>query len=832
MRNIVDFNKGWRFRPAEEVSRADLTCGNKPLIANETHVWQKANNHGLARPENPGPDAWRSVDLPHDFVIEGEFTPSAALDNGSLAGGKAWYVKKFELPAADQGKRIFLEFDGIYRDSMVLVNGMFLKRHLSGYTSFGVEITDICNFGGLNAVSVHVDATENELWSYDGGGIYRSVRLVKTAPVCVPQYGVTVVTGDERQPGRVRARVTVDNGLYEKAGCEVVGRVVDPDGKEVAAARAVLLSVEARESAEADLTVIVETPRLWSPERPELYEWVVEIRMEGQPVDRYAQRFGFRYFRFDPNTGFWLNGVNLKIKGVCCHQDHAGVGVAVPASLQAWRVRRLKELGANAIRTAHNPPDPALLDACDRLGMLVMDELRLPGISGEASGQLTDLVRRDRNHPCVILWSLGNEEMRLHATEQGVAMFRGLQHLAHRLDPTRPTTYAMNGDWLNIVRQYDERGFRFDVFGANYRHGQDSSSYDEFHARYPDWPLIGTETGGYLATRGLYEPEKSAIPVVISPYCRERPECWRDDKHRYYASAFGSTVTPWGYSIEETWRDCAARPFMAGTFLWTGFDYRGEPFPYEWPAVIARFGLLDLCGFYKEIAHYLRAWWRPDEPHLFLLPHWNWEGREGETIDVWCYGNTSEVELFLNGRSLGRKAMPANDRLEWRVPWEAGTLEARGFDGTGKAILSARRRTAKAPAAVVLSSDRGTERAEPGEVLVINAAIVDREGEVCPRADNVVEFSVTGPGEILGVGNGNPISHETDKRFNPRILYANQAADAVNGASSGPEAGAVTHQRMAYHGWCQLLVKATGGVGPLRVRAASLRLRAAEWVAE
>ncbi len=823
MREVEDFNRGWRFRMAGEVSSSDITCGNKPLIANETYPWQKANNHGLSRPDNPGPDTWREVELPHDFVIEGEFTSAASLDNGSLAGGSAWYVRKFELPEQDRGRRIFLEFDGIYRDSTVHVNGMFMARNLSGYTSFGIEIGDICNFGGMNAVSVHVDATENELWSYDGGGIYRAVRLVKTAPVCVPRCGVHVATGGAEHPGRADMRVRVHNGAYERTDCEVFAHIMDPGGREVAASGPAHLSLDAMASAEAELSAEVRAPVLWSPDQPALYEVAVEIFVGGRCVDCYSQGFGFRYFRFDPDTGFWLNGVNLKLKGLCCHQDHAGVGVAVPPSLQAWRVRRLKDLGANAIRTSHNPPDPALLDACDRLGMLVMDELRLPGISDEVLSQFEGLVRRDRNHPSVILWSLGNEEMRLHATEQGVAMFRRLQRLSHQLDPGRPTTYAMNADWLNIIRFHDERGFRFDVFGANYRGSPDGGAYDEFHARFPGWPMLGSETWGGTCTRGLYEPEKSAIPVAVSPMWKENKECWRDEKHKHFSSAYGNAVTPWGCTLEEAWRDCANRPFMAGTFLWTGFDYRGEPFPYEWPAVVSRFGVLDLCGFYKEAAHYLRAWWRPDVPHLFIMPHWNWEGREGEPIDVWCYGNTAEVELFLNGRSLGRKAMPVNHRLEWQAPWEPGLLEAKGFDKKGREILSVSRRTAGAPAAIVLDSDADSENIRLDDVIVINAAIVDRNGEICPRADNTVEFSVSGPGVIIGAGNGNPISHEPDKPVVRRAMYAGSIPAADRRGSS--------HARMAYHGLCQVLVKAAGGPGILRLKATSHLLKEAEWPA-
>lgn len=799
-REILLLDSGWLFHRGGKLDFACLGFANIGRLHDETRAWQKVGNHGVANPANTLVDAWPKVNLPHDFVIEGAFIRTAPVNNGSLPGDEAWYVKKFELPESDRDRRIHVEFDGVYRDCSVFFNGQLVGRHLSGYTSFGFDLSDLCRFGKTNALAVHVAATENELWSYEGGGIYRSVRLVKTAPVHIPMWGVYVRTGGEEDPGRVDVEATVRN----ESGCpclaEVRFVVLDPRGRAVAEAAA-----EA-EVAAYDETLLrqmlrVEAPLLWSRDTPRLYALEVQVAQAGRVVDRYRLPFGIRHFRFDPERGFFLNGRPMKLKGVCCHQDHAGVGVALPAGLQEWRVRRLKELGCNAIRTSHNPPDPALLDACDRLGMMVMDEIRLPGTSGEFLADFESLVRRDRNHPSVILWSLGNEEMDIQKNETGVRVFSRLQQLAHRLDPSRPATYAMNCDWVSLSAFQASQGFRIDVFGANYRARAGSASYDLFHGRFPDWPIVGTETWGGGATRGLYESDlggPQAVALSDEAHLRSAG-AWGDKPDLRFASAWGNWRAPWGAGIEEVWRDCASRPFLAGTFLWTGFDYRGEVGPYTWPAVVTRFGILDLCGFSKEIAHYLRAWWRPGDPHVFVMPHWNWEGREGEPLDVRCYANTAEVEIFLNGTSFGRKAMPENDRLEWRVPYEPGELKAVGYDRVGREVACHRRRTAKAPAAVVLSPGFGWTGAGSGRVIAVDAAIVDADGELCPRASNLVEFAVEGPVEVLGVGNGNPLSHEPDKAA----------------------------RRFAFHGLCQVILQAVEGAGTATLTASSAGLGSA-----
>ena len=794
-REILSLNKNWFFHAGDDVTEDARLFGNVQIIANETNLWQKAGNHGLSKAANPHVKNWRQVNVPHDYALESDFTPDVAANVGALRHGKAIYVKHFDLSTHDKRKRIFIEFDGIYRNSEIFVNGHFMHRHLSGYTSFGIDITEICVFGGENAVAVHVDARDNELWSYEGAGIYRNVRLVKTAPVFIPQWGTFVHSGDETNPGRITMQTTIRNMHYHPTTCRVQQRILSPDGQtlqtlecdaQVDAVDAVVLKQETH----------LQNPVLWRVDDPQLHTLVTTVFVGDEVVDTYETPFGVRFFKFDPDTGFYLNGEPLKLKGVCCHQDHACVGVAVPAAVQAWRVARLKDMGVNALRTSHNPPDPALLDACDRLGMLVMDEVRLPGVSSEMLGQLESLILRDRNHSSVILWSIGNEEMLIQNTRQGVEIFRRMQHLTKKLDPSRLTTYAMNETWIEICDTHANADFRTDVFGANYRSGQRSENYDDFHAKYPDWPLIGSETFGGGATRGLFEPDKSQLPVTIAKRWLTHESNFPDKRFPKMASAYGQTFTPWGYSIEETWQDCANRPYLAGTFIWTGFDYRGETFPYDWPSVISRFGILDYCGYYKEIAHYLRAWWRTNDPHLFIFPHWNWQGREGETIDVWCYANCASVELFLNGVSQGKQTMPENHRLEWPVVFEAGVLEAVGFDAQGREVMRDVRRTTGAPAAIKLLPSVTSLNADGEDCVVIEVQVLDKAGDVHPLADNEVTFTVDGPATLLGVGNGNPHSHEPDKATKRRV----------------------------FHGLAQLIVQTHENPGSIKITAESWKL--------
>lgn len=729
--------------------------------------WAKAGQFGWGPCGAEFDDGnWRLVDLPHDFVVEGDFTerphtfgPCSPREvdhglhkcHGSLSGGVGWYRKVLELPAADAQKRLWLEFGGVFRNSTVYLNGHFVGTHLSGYTGFRYDITDIANCGGPNVLAVRADATEYEGWFYEGGGIYRHVWLVKADPLRLEHDGTFIDCrlADDNSAARVSVHCDVVNDGDADAAASVSWSVLAPDGEEVASCQATC-AVAAGGGARARASLDLTRPHLWSPESPRLYTLVTTLRGGGYE-DRTEITFGVRSIRFDGQKGFFLNGRHTLLKGVCCHQDHAGVGAALPDRLQDWRIARLKEIGVNAYRTSHNPPTPELLDACDRLGMLVMDETRMLSSAPECAEQLRSLVLRDRNHPCVIMWSLGNEEHKVQGTDVGLRTTRTLRRLVRRLDPSRPVTVAMNGAWGKGA------SLAVDVQGCNYIH---CGKLDEFRQALPHLPVVFTESASMLCTRGIYS----------------------DDPGKCHCNSYTGVLMGWSHTAEANWQYCAERPFVAGTFVWTGFDYRGEPTPHKWPCVASHFGVLDTCGFDKDAAYYYRAWWG-EAPSIHIFPHWNWPERLGQDIDVWCYANCEQVELLLNGRSLGRKDMPLRGHLEWKAPYEPGVLLAVGYSGGRPAVaadggpLQCRRETTGAPAAVRLLPDRAAIAGDGCDVAVLTVEVVDSQGRVVPIADNEVFFEVSDCGRIIGTGNGNPTSHESDKA--PRRRAFNGLAQVI-----------------------------------------------------
>jgi beta-galactosidase len=679
--------------------------------------------------------AWRQVDLPHDWAVEAPFAASGGHSHGYKAIGRGfpersigWYRKTFTVPGADLGRRISIEFDGVHRDSVVWINGFYLGRQPSGSTSFRYDLTDYLNYGGENVIAVRADVTLEEGWYYEGAGIYRHVWLTKTAPLHVAPWGTFVSAEVGEKSARVNAATTVTNAATTGASFDLEQNVIDPAGQVVASASVRGLALDAGATGEFPCALQVESPKLWSLESPLLHRLVTTIRTGGAVVDRYETTFGIRTIRFDPDRGFFLNGQHVLLKGTNNHQDHAGVGVALPDALQEFRLRRLKEMGNNAYRTSHQPPTPELLDACDRLGILVVDEHRLMGPSPEQLGQLEALIRRDRNHPSVILWSVGNEEWAIEGNEKGARISATMQAFARRLDPTRRTTVAISGGWGQ------GSSTTADVMGYNYfTHG----STDDQHAKFPQQPGVGTEETTAQCTRGIYFTDKDRGHLAHDP----------DRK----GDSGGNCIMGW--------KHFAARPYLAGLFFWTGFDYRGESNPFSFPAISSQYGLMDTCGFPKDSFHYLQAWWT-DRPVLHLYPHWNWAGREGQEITVGCYTNHEAVELFLNGVSLGKKEVPRNDRVEWRVIYRAGALEARGYRG-GQVVATTKVETTGAPTQLVLTPDRPVINADGEDVAVFTVSARDAQGRAVPTAGNLASFSVTG-GRILGVGNGDPSSHEAD----------------------------------------------------------------------
>lgn len=731
---------------------------------------------------------WRPIDLPHDFIVEGEVTrelpPGAAaayyapgsfqnmhMMHGYRKGGVGWYRKTFEIPAEDEGRVLALEFDGVFRDSTVWLNKNFVGTHLSGYTGFRYDVSALLNYGGSNTVVVRVDAREYEGWFYEGGGIYRHVWLLKQEPVHIAPHGVFVACAVDlaASPPRATAEVHTEiaNAGEGTQPVRLVTEVRDPQGR-IVAEQAADLALAPGAAHEIVQALPVPEPELWSLETPRLYTAVSRVLCAGVPADEVSTSFGIRKIHFDPDRGFFLNDQPVKLKGVCCHQDHAGVGSALPDRLQGFRLERLKEMGCNAYRTAHHPPTPELLDACDRLGLLVMDENRVLGTAPEFMHQLRDLVKRDRNHPSVILWSIGNEETLLQGTAMGARIAAAMIRQVRRLDETRRVTLAMNGSWGEGASRV------IDVQGCNYIKCGD---IDAFHRKFPDQPVVYSEAASALGTRGIYQ----------------------DDPQRGYVSAYDVHAPAWGNCHEENWRHCVARPFVAGTFIWTGFDYRGEPTPYyDWPCISSHFGILDTCGYPKDAFYYYQAWWTGRDV-LHLFPHWNWPGREGQAIEVWVYSNFEEVELQLNGATLGRHAMPRDGHLAWPVPYAPGALTAVGYRG-GREIERVTIETSGPAAGLRLIPDRASIGADGEDLAVVRVEALDARQRRVATANPLVRFQVEGPGEIIGVGNGDPSCHEADK-------------------------GAV---RSCFNGLCQVIVRGKRQAGAIRLRALADGLPEAE----
>jgi beta-galactosidase len=684
---------------------------------------------------------WRVVNLPHDWAVELPFDSAADGSHGfHMLGTKyptnsiAWYRRVFELPKGDEGKRIWLTFDGVFRDATVWVNGWCVRHHEGGYYPFREDITDVLHLGGGNTIAVRVDATKTEGWFYEGAGIYRHVWLDKTAPVAIAPDGIFVYSTFENNVPSDRAEIHVEanlrNTLTNLAKATVNCEIISPDGKSLKK-----FSEPGRVARESGLEVKLESklssPVFWSPESPKLYQLVTSVSVDGKIVDRVTTPFGIRTVGFDANKGFLLNGKPYEIYGTCNHQDHAGVGAAIPDALQEFRVEKLKEFGCNAIRTSHNPPTPELLDACDRLGLLVMDESRLMGSDSGNLKKWNDQIRRDRSHASVAIWCVANEQFMVQDTPQAGNVASSMQDYVKRLDPTRPVTYASPED--DVFRGINSV---IEVRGWNYHYGP---QMDRYHAAHPTQPNVGTEQASVVGTRGIYE----------------------NDRKRGYVAAYDVVWPGWTTTAESWWSYFAARPWLSGGFVWTGFDYRGEPTPYWWPCVNSHFGILDTCGFPKDVFYYYKSWWTTNTV-LHLAPHWNWPGKEGQEILVEAFSNCKQVELFLNGASLGKQSMKPNSKLSWQVKYAPGTLSAKGYDEAGKVMAETKVETTGDATQIQLTPDRKTINADGDDVAVFTVSAVDAQGRPVPVAQNKINFSIAGAGRIIGVGNGDPSCHEPD----------------------------------------------------------------------
>jgi beta-galactosidase len=718
---------------------------------------------------------WRRVDLPHDWAVELPFSSRGSSQHGMKAVGRGfpensvgWYRRELSIPASARGQRIALEFDGVFRDSVVWVNGHYLHREASGYSGFQVDISDYLNFGGRNVVAVRVDATTQEGWWYEGAGIYRHVWLTQTGPLHVAPQGSFVratVAGDRAE---VAVDTTVRNGGNAAESFSLAHELRDPEGRVVARASVPARQVGADARVDVTARLSVKSPQLWSLQTPQRYTLTTLVKRGTEVVDRVDTPFGIRTIRFDANQGFLLNGRHVKLHGVNNHQDHAGIGIALPDGMHEARLKMLKGMGVNAIRSAHHPATPELLDACDRLGILVIDEHRMMGTAPQIRDELERMVRRNRNHPSIILWSVGNEEWAIENTKIGTRLAQQMQAIVRRLDPTRPATLAASSSG-----QAEGTSVGSQVIGFNYKGQHD---IDAMHRRFPDRPMVVTEEGLTYATRGIYADDP--VRAHIAAY----------DKR----SGGDSTST-----VEEAWRFNAERPFLAGVFFWTGFDYRGETTPFGWPAVSSQFGMMDTTGALKDSGQYLKAAWTA-EPMVHVLPHWNWPGREGQPIDVRVYANTDEVELLLNGSSLGRKALQRYGHLKWAVPYAPGSLTARGYKG-GQLVTTQTVATTGDGTAVRLTVDRTRLRAGGDDVALVTVNVVDGEGRVVPTAGHRVAFETSGPVRLIGMGNGDPGSHEADR---PAELHRYAAATGWRHRSiARPEDAAALMATAGDTGW-------------------------------
>ena len=775
-REKINFDKGWRF-----------------ILADSAQM-------SLAMYDD---SAWRMLNVPHDWAIEGDFSASAPSGNsgGALPGGVGWYRKSFEVAAADKGKLFYIDFDGVYMNAKVWINGQLLGQRPYGYSSFRFDLTPHLKFGARNVVAVRVDNSDqpNSRW-YSGCGIYRHVWLVKTEKIHVAHWGTHVVA----EGNKVSVSVSIDNNTTSQQTVVVKNKIISPAGVQVASASKKLSLNPSAKSISSLSQLKVSRPQIWSCETPYIYKVVTTIEQNGKVVDTYETPTGFRTFKFDAEKGFSLNGKSMKINGVCQHHDLGCLGAAVNEDALYRQLRILKEMGTNAVRCSHNPPAPELLAMCDTMGLIVMDESfdmwRRRKTKNDyarffdqwAERDLTDLVLRDRNHPSILMWSIGNEVLEQwssadadtlsaeqanlilnaghdastlsHGTEMSVnsLLCKNLCEIIRRLDNTRPITAGCNEP---DPKNHLFKSGALDIIGFNYHH----QWVKDVPKNFPGKPFIFSESVSALQTRGFYMmPSDSVYKAPIEwwlPYQDPSFQC----------SAYDNMHASWSSTHEETWDVVKHNDFVGGQFIWTGFDYIGEPTPYGFPARSSYFGIVDLAGFPKDSYYMYQSEWT-DKQVLHLFPHWNW--LEGQDIDLWCYyNNADEVELFINGRSQGVKAKKDDHEyhLMWRVKFEPGEVKAVARKN-GKVVAEKTIRTSGAPAQLRMTSDRIRFGNNPNgdNLAFITVEVIDKDGNLCPRADDQVFFEVEG-GRIVGVDNGNPISMERfkdtkRKAFNGKCL--------------------------------------------------------------
>ncbi len=768
----ISLDEDWRFHFGNSSNPdKDFDYGNT-LLFHKSNVFEAT----IVSPKFID-TAWSKVNIPHDWLVKLPFVQSTthAMDSHGYKPVGAtypetsigWYRKHFSVDKKDSAKRFELQFDGIYRNAEIWLNGFYVGTNFSGYLGNSYDVSDYINFEGDNTIVVRVDATQSEGWFYEGAGIYRHVWLNCTNKIFIPEDGHFVHADLKGKDATVSIETTVQNSNLFASNASVYSYITDRTGKVLGKTPEQKIALGGDKSHLVKQKITLKNARLWNLDDPYLYRVVSVVKSSNQTLHEKKTKFGIKTVKYDANEGFSLNGKHLKIQGTNNHQDHAGIGSALPDYLQYYRIKLLKEMGSNAYRTSHHAPTPELLEACDSLGMLVLDEQRLLNSSSEYTNQFKRLIKRDRNHPSVFLWSIGNEEQNIQGNEYGKRIAQSLLAIQKDLDPSRTSTYAadMGNDFKGVNEVIPIRGF-------NYR----EYAVADYHKAHPNQPLLGTEMGSTVTTRGIYEK----------------------DSIRAYVPDQDITAPWWASKAETWWKLAAENKYWLGGFVWTGFDYRGEPTPFKWPNINSHFGIMDVCGFPKNIYYYYQSWWT-NEDVLHISPHWNWPNKIGQPIDVWVNSNADEVELFLNGKSLGKKIMPRNSHLQWEVNYEPGTLQAIAHK-KGKE-LTTKIETTKEADQIVLSPDKEVVKADGKDGIVVNVSFLDSEYKEVPDANNLIQFSISGDAKIIGVGNGDPSSHEPDKCEEGKW------------------------QRSAFNGKCQVIIQAGKTPGKIILEAKSNGLR-------
>ena len=786
MKQKIDFDKNWRFCPE------DLP----PMKNTEGWGGAKARAYSFGVPSEEYDDSnWKLVDLPHDFVSEKEYCfkanensemkdipemesiGSRLFAGGCLEGSIAWYRKKFTTDISFADKRIYIHFDGVYRNSVLYINQYYVGTHTSGYTSFYYDITDFLNIGGENVIAMRVDSVEREGWWYEGGGIYRHVWLMVTDNLHVEPWGIAVQAEPDlnTMSAAIKIKANIANKYFEEKTVRVIAEIKNKDEYVISKANE-SITISEWDNTEIPIGLTLENIDLWELERPYLYSLTLKLFVDDVICDEDTVSFGIRKMQFDADRGFILNGKNIKVKGLCCHHDHAGVGIGIPDSVIEYRVMQMKRMGANAVRVSHYPASVDLLNICDRLGMLVFEETRRMSSAPEDIECLKAMVKRDRNHPSIFLWGIGNEEIFSQHRPETVRTTQTMKAEIRKLDPTRSITSAVvcwDGEQrYDNAEKYVDVTKNLDVMGFNYC----PTAWDDYHSRMPKQPIIITESTANSGTRGCYNTDESTGQYYVHD----------TDNVNKVKNTRKAVKKDMG---ENEWKYFAERPYLAGIFLWTGFDYRGEPTPLQYPAVYSQFGIFDYCGFAKDNFYYYKSWWQ-DEDVLHVFPHWNHPDKIGRHIDVYCYSNMEQVELFVNNNSYGKKVLEKNWYLAWNnVLYEPGELKVVGYRN-GKPVADNIVRTTDVPEQLRLRAYR--ERIRVGETAIINIDVLDKNSEIVPDANNEIYFDIGANGMLLGTGNGNPGDHDSEKM----------------------------PVRCAFHGKCQLLVKAVQ-CGELPITASS-----------